>query len=855
MKSFFFDFKILIYTIVSLIYINLNMTNDLFNFRDYVLFLKDKLDNTDLSQVVWVHWDYWAWKTTTMNIIKELYQEDNLLYDNILEFSAWRNYYNKEDTVWKALLYELAGKIYDVFDTENINFDWLNDVEILKYINSEDIKKEKWYHKLNLFWTKEKPKDIFINFIQNTSKEIQYNLYQDLKDFEWNLENWKSEAEKYPYIAVLQCISWLFEAIEWKTSSIVELWKLLKKEEQELKKPKIDSLEVIQRKFDILLSFYNLIWEENKKPLIIMVDDLDRILPEKSVEIIEILRIFFEKSQKIHFICAIDLRVIEKWIERKFNQLNKWWDLSRIEFEEYLEKIITIPFDLPAIPLVDFDSSNNIFWIDTLIDNKFNENYKVNKTEITSIENIIKNFLINKLNKKDILEIELYFEDNINNKIINIIILDYLNIEKNINLEEFLKEYYYNKDNLTDDNKNIYNKGEIDIFKKYNIDLLNVSYENKTIILNIKNNNSKINIELKDLESKIDQCKISNYLLEKQFEILEKIFSIFSNEINTIDWLTNLEKFNNFKNLLIKQYNPLEYLFNRIEEINLSELELDELFKIDFSINWNIYKKIKEYSLLKDVNNYYIKNIENINTITFKNIITTWLQANPRKIKRFIDVFEIYFKILMYRLFQNIDFKKADNETLVKQYLEFSQLLSKMLIVKLEWDEIYKEFSKDKFYISFLESIVDKIKWKNETDFNISYSLENIIKRSKSYKLPNLLSMLTIWFSFNQYNNDEKKSYDLSKIMSNIYSTYYLIPNIDIDRINENEKFENIWEFNLLKYLYNNDELKLDYYISLDVIQDKNNILNLLNSYLKLKKTDNVQKVEILNPNFNKNVK
>jgi hypothetical protein len=55
--------------------------------------------------------------------------------------------------------------------------------------------------------------------------------------------------------------------------------------------------------------------------------------------------------------------------------------------------------------------------------------------------------------------------------------------------------------------------------------------------------------------------------------------------------------------------------------------------------------------------------------------------------------------------------------------------------------------------------------------------------------------------------------------------------------------------------LYNNDELKLDYYINLGVIDDKNNILNLLNSYLKLKKIDNVQKIEILNPNFNKNVK
>jgi hypothetical protein len=64
----------------------------------------------------------------------------------------------------------------------------------------------------------------------------------------------------------------------------------------------------------------------------------------------------------------------------------------------------------------------------------------------------------------------------------------------------------------------------------------------------------------------------------------------------------------------------------------------------------------------------------------------------------------------MYRNFKNIDLQKADNKTLVEQYLEYSQLLSKMLIIKLEWDEIYKEFSKDKFYIAFLESIVDKIK-------------------------------------------------------------------------------------------------------------------------------------------------
>lgn len=703
------------------------MTNDLFNFRDYVLFLKDKLDNTELSQVVWVHWDYWSWKTTTMNIIKELYQEDVLLYDNILEFSAWRNYYNNEQTVWKALLYELAGKIYDVFDSENITFEWVNDDEILKYINCENIKKEKWYHRLNFNLTKEKPKDLLIKFIQNTSKEIQYNLYQDLKDFEWNLEKWKSEADKYPYIAVLQCISWLFDVLnENKTSSIVELWKLLKKEEQELKKPKIDSLEVIQRKFDILLSFYNLIWEKNKKPLIIMVDDLDRILPEKSVEIIEILRIFFEKSSKIHFICAIDLRVIEKWIERKFNQLNKWWDLSRIEFEEYLEKIITIPFDLPAIPLVDFDPDNNFFWINTLINNKVSD--KINDNNKWSIE-LIKN------------------------KITNIIILDYYNNLKPT-IEDFLIEYYSNNSWEIDIDRDIKN------FKKYNIEISSINYHinDKKIEFKIKKMEEKLSISIKDVES-----------------------------------------------------------------------------------------KCKEYSLLKKVKQDYKENIEKINTITFKNIIKTWLQANPRKIKRFIDVFEIYFKILMYRKY-NLDNKDFTDNDLKK----YSALLAKMLIIKLEWDEVYKEFVRDKYHLLFIEYVAKNIK---EWNMKISFNIAKYIKDSKKYRISNLFWMLSIMDYFIE------KDIEDSKKLLGIYAVYYLYPfiwNHELQKqIESNENYETLWNVNLLKYLYEYDEQKVLLYCN-EIFKNTDNISSIISSFKEFmtsKNSENITNIKILNDNLNINGK
>lgn len=708
------------------------MTNDLFNFRDYVLFLKDKLDNTDLSQVVWVHWDYWAWKSTTMNIIKELYQEDNLWYDNILEFSAWRNYYNNEHTVWKALLYELAGKIYDIFDNDDIknsiNYDNIKLNEI-KNINDLDINKNidkvillmEWFkieENKTVFW---KIKQYFENikkiqnpdelnsylnnvknelvslYVKNISLEIQYNLYQDLKDFDWELKEWKSEFQKNKFLWMLNLVSSIIPnlfSFEW----IQNFADLFQKEEQELIKPKIDSLEVIQRKFDILLELYNLISFTNdkitKKPLIIMVDDLDRILPEKSVEIIEILRIFFEKSNKIHFICAIDLRVIEKWIERKFNQLNKWWDLSRIEFEEYLEKIITIPFDLPAIPLVDFDVDNNIFWIDTLIDNKIKERYIVKKDILTELTEFIPN-----IDKKSIME----------------------------------KSYFLRK---------------------------------------------------------LDKIK-NDYIKDKEFNngylIIKSNFDILKNKEN--------------------------------ELINKTSNEYE-----------NYFKNIKDNKV-------------------FKSIIKTWLQANPRKIKRFIDVFEIYFKILMYRKY-NLDDKNFEDNELTK----YSALLTKMLIIKLEWDEVYKEFVKDKLYLVFLEDIINKIKDSKYEELDISFNLENIIKISKKYKLPNLLWMLSIGESISS------EWQDISIILPNIYLIYYLLPsNSFLKYIEENENFENIWEFNLLKYLYSNDEFKINYYIDLNIIKDDKNVLKLLNSYLKLSTSiiedNNIQKIKVLDLNPIKNVK
>ncbi len=673
-------------------------TKDHFRYKDYVLFLKNKLDTSEYSHVVWVHWDYWAWKSTTMNLLKELYQESNFEFDNILEFSAWRNYYNKEETVWKALLYELAGKIYDIFDSIDID----NYNSIIRKEIQEQKEKKSMFERILLWHSSYRTEyKEFIESIKYTCLEIQFNLYQDLKNFDDKLEYYKNKANTDPIWALKRCLISIPEAIKWEYKIAFSwIFSLLIKEEQELKKTKIDSLEVIQRKFDILLSFYELFFQD-KNPLIIMVDDLDRILPEKSVEILEILRIFFEKSKKIHFICAIDIRVIEKWIERKFNQLNKWWDLSRIEMEEYLEKIITLPFDLPAIPLVDL-WENSIKWLNVLLNEKYN-NKEENINQIIIERLILKDYLINKKDNQD--------------------------------LFQFINEFYHK------------NNDTLEYFKNY-----------------FDKNISGIQIVNKEPISE-DLC----------------VKLVFKNK--------------------------------------------DENIEIEINDNSEIKKRISSFTRVSEINSIYEWFYNNIllNFPDFEDIIKTGLSWNPRKIERFLNVFEVYFKILLFRTDNQVikDINDTDGHKIKDTFRKYAILLVKMLIIKLEWDEIYREFVKDKLYLIFIEKIA--------LDINISFKINQFIKDSKKYKMQNLFWMLTIWEKFKEF-------WENSNLLKNIYIVYYLfiIDNYNEDEVRSNENYDNIFKFNLLKYLYENNDLKMkEYYEFLKDLYSDKEIFNQISSNIE----------------------
>jgi formylglycine-generating enzyme required for sulfatase activity len=77
--------------------------------------------------------------------------------------------------------------------------------------------------------------------------------------------------------------------------------------------------------------------------LVVFVDDLDRCLPNKAVEVLEAVKLFLDVAGCV-FVMGVDREVIEEGITVRYSDYETELDGAR-----YLEKIIQIPFNLPPI--------------------------------------------------------------------------------------------------------------------------------------------------------------------------------------------------------------------------------------------------------------------------------------------------------------------------------------------------------------------------------------------------------------------------------------------------------------------------------------------------------------------------
>lgn len=120
-----------------------------------------------------------------------------------------------------------------------------------------------------------------------------------------------------------------------------------------------ESSEVRKNILDFKEEFSQLLDETNIKNLVVIIDDLDRCLPDTIINTLEAIKLFLS-SKNTAFLISIDERVIKYAINDRYSKFDarQKEDISR----DYLEKLIQIPLKVPLMNKSEMKSYINLLF-------------------------------------------------------------------------------------------------------------------------------------------------------------------------------------------------------------------------------------------------------------------------------------------------------------------------------------------------------------------------------------------------------------------------------------------------------------------------------------------------------------
>jgi formylglycine-generating enzyme required for sulfatase activity len=296
---------------------------DALDFSTYVATLAEIISapqtNTPLTVGIFGTWG--TGKTSLMQMLKGALPESC----TCAWFDAWK--YDRQETLWRALLLRVLEEVRVVVDqagTANRKDDLasLDDLETSLYQN---VDREETGH-LQIKWGE----------LGSAAAKgaVQVGL---------------SFLSGAPLVDFLKTIHGKEEdAVEALVNSI-------QREKIQIRRRQVKFLEEFQEQFQGLMSRY-ILAKEKPGRLVVFVDDLDRCLPEKAVDVLEAIKLFLDVPGCV-FILALDREVIARGIETKYRSLglpatgdkDEPRRLSVLDGSRYLEKIIHLPFQIPVI--------------------------------------------------------------------------------------------------------------------------------------------------------------------------------------------------------------------------------------------------------------------------------------------------------------------------------------------------------------------------------------------------------------------------------------------------------------------------------------------------------------------------
>jgi len=99
--------------------------------------------------------------------------------------------------------------------------------------------------------------------------------------------------------------------------------------------------QIVKLKKGIEKSVKDKIGESDNKRLVLFIDDLDRLLPEKAVELLEVFKLFMDVPGCV-YVLACDYQVVSQGLKKKFGVGS-----DELKGKSFFDKIIQLPFSMP----------------------------------------------------------------------------------------------------------------------------------------------------------------------------------------------------------------------------------------------------------------------------------------------------------------------------------------------------------------------------------------------------------------------------------------------------------------------------------------------------------------------------
>lgn len=269
---------------------------DLLNFKDYSNLLTNVIVNSETPSTIGVFGEWGSGKTSLMLMIEELLQKKNI---KTIWFNAWK--YDKEEALWRALI-----------------------LCVLRGLSSD----------------KNAVDDTTLKLYEAISSEKLGQMQID-----W-LEIGKTFLKGAMFISGLLVAPLFlipgFADVFTSSSFLSQLSNAFTRRKIQQSRERISSIEQFEYLYKKLITSH----VQDGERVVILIDDLDRCVPIRSLEVLEALKSFLDADGCI-YVVACDTRLINQGLQEKY------FEKSNISLDDYLGKIIQFSFTIPPIHIKD----------------------------------------------------------------------------------------------------------------------------------------------------------------------------------------------------------------------------------------------------------------------------------------------------------------------------------------------------------------------------------------------------------------------------------------------------------------------------------------------------------------------